>query len=294
MNPIRVMVVDDSVVVRKIVTDVLSSDPDIEVVGTAVNGRIAVGQARAAQARPGHDGHRDAGDERHRGGARHPRRPGGRRPRADRHVQHADRARRLGHPRRAVRRRQRVRDQAGQRRQRQPVHGERPRAADPEDQGAHRPSGHPGARARRSPRRPPRPVGAAHRPGQEARRPGHRLLHRRPRGAGARPRRSCRRPCRCRSCSCSTCRRSSPASSPSAWTGSARCAWSRPPTAARSLPGTVHLAPGDHHLVVRSSGAGLHTGLNQGPPENFCRPGGRPALPLGRRPPTTARCWPSC
>ncbi|SOD95291.1 protein-glutamate methylesterase/protein-glutamine glutaminase [Blastococcus haudaquaticus] len=42
MNPIRVMVVDDSVVVRKIVTDVLSADPDIEVVGTAVNGRIAV------------------------------------------------------------------------------------------------------------------------------------------------------------------------------------------------------------------------------------------------------------
>ncbi|MFW3170373.1 protein-glutamate methylesterase/protein-glutamine glutaminase [Geodermatophilus sp. CPCC 206100] len=42
MDPIRVMVVDDSVVVRKIVTDVLSEDPAIEVVGTAVNGRIAV------------------------------------------------------------------------------------------------------------------------------------------------------------------------------------------------------------------------------------------------------------
>src|SRR3954466_10117392 len=42
-------------------------------------------------------------------------------------------------------------------------------------------------------------------------------------------------------------------------------------------PGTVHLAPGDHHLVVRSGGPrsgrpGLTTGLNQGPPENFCRP----------------------
>lgn len=42
MNPIRVMVVDDSVVVRKIVTDVLSGDPAIEVVGTAVNGKVAV------------------------------------------------------------------------------------------------------------------------------------------------------------------------------------------------------------------------------------------------------------
>jgi two-component system chemotaxis response regulator CheB len=42
VDPIRVMVVDDSVVVRKIVTDVLSEDPGIEVVGTAVNGKVAV------------------------------------------------------------------------------------------------------------------------------------------------------------------------------------------------------------------------------------------------------------
>lgn len=38
----RVLVVDDSVVIRKLVSDVLGSDPDIEVVGTAVNGRIAL------------------------------------------------------------------------------------------------------------------------------------------------------------------------------------------------------------------------------------------------------------
>jgi two-component system chemotaxis response regulator CheB len=38
------------------------------------------------------------------------------------------------------------------------------------------------------------------------------------------------------------------------------------------LPGTVHLAPGDHHLVVRGTAHGLRTGQNQGPPENFCRP----------------------
>ena len=50
MDPIRVMVVDDSVVVRKIVTDVLSEDPGIEVVGTAVNGRIAL--AKLAQLEP--------------------------------------------------------------------------------------------------------------------------------------------------------------------------------------------------------------------------------------------------
>ena len=50
MNPIRVMVVDDSVVVRKIVTDVLSADPDIEVVGTAVNGKVAL--AKLDQLKP--------------------------------------------------------------------------------------------------------------------------------------------------------------------------------------------------------------------------------------------------
>jgi two-component system chemotaxis response regulator CheB len=38
-------------------------------------------------------------------------------------------------------------------------------------------------------------------------------------------------------------------------------------------PGTVHLAPGDHHLVVRVNGrAAFTTSLNRNPPENFCRP----------------------
>lgn len=42
MPPIRVLVVDDSVVIRRLVTDLLSEDPDIEVVGTAINGRAAL------------------------------------------------------------------------------------------------------------------------------------------------------------------------------------------------------------------------------------------------------------
>jgi two-component system, chemotaxis family, protein-glutamate methylesterase/glutaminase len=42
MSPISVLVVDDSVVVRRLVTDVLNEDPDIQVVGTAPNGRIAL------------------------------------------------------------------------------------------------------------------------------------------------------------------------------------------------------------------------------------------------------------
>ncbi|MGQ7295881.1 protein-glutamate methylesterase/protein-glutamine glutaminase [Quadrisphaera sp. KR29] len=50
MQPIRVLVVDDSVVVRKIVTDCLSGDPQVEVVGTASNGRLAL--AKIAALRP--------------------------------------------------------------------------------------------------------------------------------------------------------------------------------------------------------------------------------------------------
>lgn len=41
-EPIRVMIVDDSSVVRRAVTDALSSDPGISVVGTASNGKIAL------------------------------------------------------------------------------------------------------------------------------------------------------------------------------------------------------------------------------------------------------------
>jgi CheY-like chemotaxis protein len=35
-RPIRVLIVDDSAVVRKLVSDELRSDPEIEVVGTAI------------------------------------------------------------------------------------------------------------------------------------------------------------------------------------------------------------------------------------------------------------------
>lgn len=42
MTKIRVLVVDDSVVVRRLVSDALGSDPRIEVVGTAANGRVAL------------------------------------------------------------------------------------------------------------------------------------------------------------------------------------------------------------------------------------------------------------
>ncbi len=41
-SPVRVLIVDDSIVVRKAVSDALESDPGIDVVGTAVNGEIAL------------------------------------------------------------------------------------------------------------------------------------------------------------------------------------------------------------------------------------------------------------
>jgi two-component system chemotaxis response regulator CheB len=42
MGKIRVLVVDDSVVVRRIVSEELSADPEIEIAGTASNGQIAI------------------------------------------------------------------------------------------------------------------------------------------------------------------------------------------------------------------------------------------------------------
>jgi two-component system chemotaxis response regulator CheB len=42
MRKIRVLIVDDSVVIRRLLTDILSQDPEIEVAGTAPNGRIAL------------------------------------------------------------------------------------------------------------------------------------------------------------------------------------------------------------------------------------------------------------
>jgi two-component system chemotaxis response regulator CheB len=50
MRKARVLIVDDAVVVRRLVTDILSAEPDLEVVGAAANGRIAL--AKIPQVNP--------------------------------------------------------------------------------------------------------------------------------------------------------------------------------------------------------------------------------------------------
>ncbi|MGK7903497.1 MAG: chemotaxis response regulator protein-glutamate methylesterase [Hormoscilla sp.] len=50
MPKIRILVVDDSVLVRRMVSNVLSEDPELEVVGVAANGRIAL--AKIPQVNP--------------------------------------------------------------------------------------------------------------------------------------------------------------------------------------------------------------------------------------------------
>src|SRR5882757_9411222 len=42
MQPIRVLIVDDAVTVRRLVADALSIDPAVQVVGAAANGRQAL------------------------------------------------------------------------------------------------------------------------------------------------------------------------------------------------------------------------------------------------------------
>lgn len=44
MSQIQIMIIDDSLVVRRVLTDVLSSDPDLAIAGWASNGRLALGK----------------------------------------------------------------------------------------------------------------------------------------------------------------------------------------------------------------------------------------------------------
>ena len=48
MDKIRVLIVDDSAVIRRLVSDLLKEDPQIEVVGMAANGEIDLKGSTAA------------------------------------------------------------------------------------------------------------------------------------------------------------------------------------------------------------------------------------------------------
>jgi two-component system chemotaxis response regulator CheB len=47
--PVRVVVVDDSVVIRRVLTDLLQSDPEVEVVATASNGKLGLEKIRISR-----------------------------------------------------------------------------------------------------------------------------------------------------------------------------------------------------------------------------------------------------
>jgi len=49
MEKIKVLIVDDSAVIRKVLGDLLREDPDIEVVGTAANGKLALQELQRLQ-----------------------------------------------------------------------------------------------------------------------------------------------------------------------------------------------------------------------------------------------------
>ena len=50
MRKIRVLVVDDSATIRRIVADAIAASPDLELAGTAANGRLALDRLQAARA----------------------------------------------------------------------------------------------------------------------------------------------------------------------------------------------------------------------------------------------------
>jgi two-component system chemotaxis response regulator CheB len=58
--------------------------------------------------------------------------------------------------------------------------------------------------------------------------------------------------------------------------GGMGCAPAREGEAA--VPGRILVAPGDRHLIVQAEGKGFRVRLDNGPPENFCRPSVDPML----------------
>ncbi len=273
MARISVLVVDDSVVIRRLVTNLLDSDPDIHVVGAAANGRIALDKLAllAPDAvtldveMPVLDGVATLREIR----KTHPRLPvvmfstlteqgatatldalaAG----ANDYVTKPANVGSVTESIETVRRQLRAEDQGAVR--------VAPRGR---GGGVELPTGHPAVGTDGRHRDPfPR--------ARTRRRRGARLLHRRSRRVGPSPGRPARR---------------------SAGAGGRRAAHAAPVhpvvrdpaqrhrpaarqrgrTRRRAGARARYIAPGDHHLTVESAGGVVRARLSDGPPENFCRP----------------------
>ena len=62
-NRKKALVVDDSAFMRKLISDFLSGHPEIEVIGTARNGKEAVEKVQNFETRCCHNGYRNANYE---------------------------------------------------------------------------------------------------------------------------------------------------------------------------------------------------------------------------------------
>ena len=60
MGRIRVLVVDDSALIRNVMTEILSQDPEIEVIGAAPDPFVARERIKAPQSRCAYIGRRNA------------------------------------------------------------------------------------------------------------------------------------------------------------------------------------------------------------------------------------------
>ena len=103
-------------------------------------------------------------------------------------------------------------------------------------------------------------------------RAGHRVVHRRTRRADQHASRSCRPTSRCLSCSCSTCRRSSPGCSPSGSTTKSSCRCGRRRTANRSCRGRCTSHPAISTCRWSAAARRCMPCSPRREPENFCRP----------------------
>ena len=274
MRRLRVLIVDDSVVMRRMISDMVLSDPALEVAGIAHHGYIAL--AKIPQVTPDIvtldlDMPEMDGLETLTRIKRRISRP------ARHHCQRVDRARNAVDARRPGHGRERLRDQAL-------FHSAEFRPAPP------RSARNCSAKSSRS----AQPISAAvpafrqkaairadERCAQPGRNRRHRRFHRWPECADATPARVSRRPFPFPGGGAAHAAACSPASSRSAWKSLHICVCARPPTATRLVAGTIWIAPGDHHLEMERTPPRSGHPPEPGTAGKFVPSGGRSDFSLG-------------